>query len=148
MRLIEKMWLRINQELKNDWKEKPGKAMNPNIKKAFDEVKIDNLDLSEMDDGAIATCSILLNWLCQQCGGQGTKSGLARSWLSWGKASDGHTGDVVILRRGTSSWSGHVGQLKSKGLLYVEVVGFNQNNDLNVKKFLRAQVLGYRTSKD
>lgn len=148
MRLIEKMWAKINQELKNDWKERPGQAMNPNIKKAFEEVKIDNLDLSEMDDGAIATCSILMNWICQQCGGKGTKSAAARSWLGWGKKSTGQVGDVVVLRRGTSAWQGHVGMLRSKGTLYVEVVGFNQGNDLTVKKFLRAMVLDYRTSKE
>ena len=148
MRLIEKMWKMINEEAKKDWKEKPGPAMNPNIAKAFKLVKIQGLDLSDMDDGAIATCSILLNYICQACGGSGTQSGLARSWLSWGKASDGKVGDVVVLRRGTSSWQGHVTMLHKKNLFTVECLGFNQGNDLKISTYPRAQVLGYRTSKD
>jgi uncharacterized protein (TIGR02594 family) len=148
MRLIEKMWALIQAEAKKDWKEKPGALMNENIKKAFEEVKIDGLDLSDMDDGAIATCSILMNWICQKCGGTGTRSGLARSWSNWGRASDGKVGDIVILRRGTSSWQGHVTMLYKKNLLTVECLGFNQKNDLRISTYPRAQVIAYRTSKD
>ena len=148
MRLIEKMWSLINAESKKDWKEKPGSSINENIKLAFEEVKIDGLNLSEMDDGAIATCSILMNWICQKCGGTGTKSALARSWLAWGIESDGKVGDIVVLRRGTSSWQGHVTILKKKNLLTVECLGFNQGNDLKVSTYPRAMVLGYRTSRD
>lgn len=148
MRLIERMYAMINKELKLDWKEVPGPTSNSRIAKAFKEVIIDNWRNREIDDGAIATCSILMNWLCQQCGGVGTRSATARSWLDWGKESTGKEGDLVVLKRGNSSWKGHVTMLRKKGLVFVECVGFNQNNELNVSKYLRANVLGYRTSKD
>lgn len=148
MRLIEKMWIRINEEAKKDWKEFSGNESNPRIAQAFKEVIIDGWGNREVDDGAIATCSILMNWTCQQCGGNGTRSALARSWLAWGRESEGNRGDLVVFKRGNNGWQGHVSMVVNKGPIFVECLGFNQNNNLQISKYLRANVLGYRTSKD
>lgn len=148
MRLIEKIWIEAHKILNLNWKEVPGKESNPLIKQVFSEVILNDGDASDYDDSAIAWCSIGMNWLVQKCGGKGTRSMGARSWCAWGKKSTGIPGDLVVLRRGTSSWQGHIAILKSKGTLYVETLGFNQDNDFCVRKYLRAQVLDYRTSKD
>lgn len=147
MRLIEKAYLFAKGCLLQNWKEIPGQASNPNIIEAYKAV--DGLGNPEMiNDGDVPWCSCFVNYCIQKAGGKGTRSAAARSWLSWGNASKGVEGDVVVLRRGTSSWQGHVGFLVEKGTLYVKVLGGNQNNNVTVAKYLRAQVLGYRTSKD
>lgn len=147
MKLIQIAYAYAKAALKQNWKEKPGKESNPLILKAYNSV--DGLGNPEMlDDSKIPWCSCFVNYCVQAAGGRGTRSAAARSWLEWGTKSDGVEGDVVVLRRGTSSWQGHVGFLVEKGVLYVKVLGGNQANDVNISKYLRAQVLGYRTSKD
>lgn len=96
----------------------------------------------------IPWCSAFVTWCLQQAGGKGTRSLAARSYLGWGKASKGVPGDVVVLRRGTSSWQGHTGFLVEKGTLYIKVLGGNQANAVSIKKYPRVMVLGYRTSLD
>ena len=146
-RLIDLAFSFAKAALKQDWKEVAGPGSNPLITEAYGSV--DGLGNPEMiDDSKVPWCSCFVNWCIQKAGGKGTRSAMARSWLSWGKASDGKAGDIVVLRRGTSSYQGHVGFLISKGLLYVEVLGGNQSNNVTIQKFLRAQVLGYRTSLD
>ncbi len=71
---------------------------------------------------------------------------LARGFLSWGVETDNpRTGDVVVFRRGNSSWKGHVGFYVTstiyEGQEYYLVLGGNQDNSVNfsiypVKKLL------------
>lgn len=147
MRLIERAYAFAKEDLKLNWKELSGKASNPLITECYKAV--DGLKNPEMiDDSKTAWCSCYVNKKIQDAGGKGTRSPLARSWLKWARESKGNPGDIVVLRRGTSSWEGHVGFLVSKGLIYVEVLGGNQSNEVNISKYLRINVLGYRTSKD
>lgn len=147
MALIAKAFELAKKQLLLDWKEKDGQGSNPKITQVY--ACVDGLGNPEMiDDSSVAWCSAFVNWCIQMSGGKGTRNAAARSWLDWGKSSEGKVGDIVVLRRGTSSWQGHVGFVVSKGLLYVEILGGNQDNDVCVKKYLRANVLGYRTSLD
>jgi uncharacterized protein (TIGR02594 family) len=98
-------------------------------------------------------CSSFVNWCVQQAGGKGTRSAAARSWLSWGRQTDEpQLGDVVILSRGASASSGHVGFFAgfrmSGGVKYVRVFGGNQSNMVNTADYAAIRVLGYRTSRD
>lgn len=147
MKLVRKAYAIALNALKQNWKEVSGPGSNPLIIETYKAV--DGLGNPEMiDDSKVPWCSCFVNWCVQKADGKGTRSAAARSWLEWGSASEGKVGDIVVLRRGTSSWQGHVGFLISKGLLYVEVLGGNQSNNVTIQKFLRAQVLGYRTSLD
>lgn len=147
MRLITKAFMLAKSAMYENWKELKGPGSNPRITEAYKSV--DGLGNPEMlDDSKIPWCSVFVNHIVQKAGGKGTRSALARSWLIWGNKSDGQPGDIVVLRRGTSSWSGHVGFLVSKGPVYVEVLGGNQSDNVTIARYLRATVLGYRTSKD
>lgn len=146
MRLIERMYEIARRQLEVNWREVAGQKSNPRILEVYKSV--DGLDNMELNDDEIPWCSCFINWVCQQAGGKGTRSAMARSWLNWGQKSNGKVGDVVILKRGNSSITGHVGLVVKKGLLSVDVLGGNQNNNVNVQTFSRTRVLGYRTSKD
>lgn len=147
MRLIEKAYQLVLECLKEDWKEVSGRKSNPKITEVFKAV--DGLGNPEMiDDSTTPWCSCFANWIIQKSGGKGTRSAMARSWLRWGKESDGKTGDIAVYRRGTNGYSGHVCFLKKKGIIYDIVIGGNQSNDVTESKQLRINLLGYRTSRD
>lgn len=75
-----------------------------------------------------------------------TFSPLARHWLSWGsETKDPQPGDLVVLRRGSSQWQGHVGFFVKRDPLTVTVFGGNQDDQVKESRFLRVNVLGYRT---
>lgn len=146
MRLIQKAFEIAKQQLNKNWKEVSGPKSNPLILEIYKSV--DGLDNLELNDDDIPWCSCWVNWCIQKAGGKGTRNAMARSWLNWGNKSRGDVGDIVVLTRGNSKVQGHVGFVYKKGLVYVEVLGGNQTNDVTVQKYLRTKVLGYRTSKD
>lgn len=75
-----------------------------------------------------------------------TFSPLARSWLDWGKDTrEPKPGDIVVLKRGSSAWQGHVGFFVKRDPLTVTVYGGNQADEVRESRFLRVSVLGYRT---
>lgn len=146
MRLIDKAYKIAFDQLKVKWKEIPGSDSNPLIKEAY--LCVDGLNNIELNDDIVPWCSAFVNWCVQKAGGRGTRSPIARSWMSWGFKSDGKLGDIVVLKRGVYDWQAHVGFVYKKDLLFVHVLGGNQYNSVNVTRYLRSRVLGYRTSKD
>lgn len=70
----------------------------------------------------------------------------ARSWLNVGsKIERPSLGDIVILwRESPTSWKGHVGIYISESEENVFLLGGNQANEVNVARFPKNQVLGYR----
>lgn len=146
-RLIERMFELAKAQLTEDWKEKPGPGSNPKILEVYKAV--DGISNPETrDDSLLPWCSCFANWIAQKSGGKGTRSAMARSWLYWGRASDGKVGDIVVFKRGNDGISGHVGFVYKQGLVWIEVLGGNQTNQVCVSKYNKLNVLGYRTSKD
>jgi len=95
-----------------------------------------------------AWCSSFVNavaWLLKLPRSQ---SAAARSWLSVGTpvgldvARVGF--DVVVLKRGTQAWQGHVGFYAGTVGDQVRVLGGNQGNGVTVAVFPLADVLGVR----
>lgn len=146
MKLIDHAYAIARRQLEKNWKEVSGPKSNPLILQVYKAV--DGLDNLELNDDGIPWCASFVNWCIQQAGGRGTRSAMARSFLNWGNKSDGNVGDIVVLTRGNSKTQGHVGFLVKKDLVYVEVLGGNQANDVTIQKYLRTRVLDYRTSKD
>lgn len=147
MKLVELAFQFAKGAMLQNWSEVEGSASNPNITECYKSV--DGLGNPEViDDSEVPWCSCFVNYCVQKAGGRGTRSAMARSWLQWGKASSGAQGDIVVLRRGTSSVSGHVGFVVSKSLFSVQVLGGNQDDTVCIKSFPRVMVLGYRTSRD
>lgn len=96
-------------------------------------------------------CAGFANAILARSGYETTNSLMARSFLSWGvKTKDPKEGDIVVLKRGRNSSAGHVGFFDGYewrgSVLYVKVVGGNQNKEVNVAHFPARSVLGFRTA--
>jgi uncharacterized protein (TIGR02594 family) len=94
-------------------------------------------------------CAAFTNAVLRRTGHEGTESLMARSFLSYGiKTKDPKEGDIVVLKRGKGTVTGHVGFFNGYewegDQLYVKVLGGNQNKSVNVAYFPVNYVLDYR----
>jgi hypothetical protein len=94
-------------------------------------------------------CAAFANAVLRRTGHEGTESLMARSFLSYGiKTKDPKEGDIVVLKRGKGTVTGHVGFFNGYewegDQLYVKVLGGNQNKSVNVAYFPVNYVLDYR----
>ena len=128
-------------------KEVPGKGNNPQVVKYHKYATVKND--KGMDD-SVPWCASFVAYCLEQVGMGSTNNKAARSYLKWGvsSAKDPLPGDIVVFWRGSrTGWMGHVGFLVEKklnGELYV--LGGNQSDEVNVKKFRPTQLLDIRRS--
>lgn len=98
-------------------------------------------------DDATAWCAAFVGAMLKRAGQKGTGLLTARSYLDWGvpvDRKDARPGDIVIFKRGNSSWQGHVAFfVKDRGAV-IDVLGGNQSNAVNVKGHQASQLLGIR----
>jgi len=132
-------WLRIAQA-ESGVREARGSRNNPRIL-AFHAAT----SLGARKD-SVAWCSSFVNWVMKKAGHGGTNSAAARSWLSYGKRlTKPVKGAIVIFRRGSSNWQGHVAfYLGEAGSGRITVIGGNQSDAVNTKSYPKSKVLGYR----
>jgi len=102
-----------------------------------------------VDPVKIPWCAGFANAVLRRAGYEGTESLMARSFLHYGEHTSKPTeGDIVVLKRGRSSRTGHVGFFNGyewKGSqLYVKVLGGNQSKEVNVAYFPTNLVISYR----
>ena len=94
-----------------------------------------------------AWCAAFVGAMLRRAGVKSTGALNARSYLDWGTPVDrknAQPGDVVIFKRGNSSWQGHVAFfVKDRGAL-IDVLGGNQSNAVNIKGYQAASLLGIR----
>lgn len=90
-------------------------------------------------------CSAFANWCMHKAVIKGSGQANARSLLTWGRKVEAPVhGCVVVLKRGTSATSGHLGfYIDSHGESIV-VVGGNQSNSVKLSNYPKADVLGCR----
>ena len=98
----------------------------------------------------IPWCAGWTNAVLQNNGLQGTRQLTARSFLKWGyPTKDPQDGDIVVLRRGRSNWTGHVGFFVGyedyEGTTYVKVLSGNTDKQVAVGYFPKTYVLAYRS---
>ncbi len=98
-------------------------------------------------DDETAWCAAFVGAMLKRAGIKGTGKLNARSYLEWGvpvERKDAKPGDVVVFKRGSSSWQGHVAFfVKDRGAL-IDVLGGNQSNAVNVKGYQSSALLGIR----
>ncbi len=125
-------------------KEYSGSADNPEVLKYLKSV--DTLSISAQRNDETAWCSAFVNWCMEQAGIKGTEKAAARSWLNWGnKLTTPEQGCVVVLwRESPDSWKGHVGFLVRETNDYVYLLGGNQDDKVNIKRYSRNRILGFR----
>lgn len=144
MKLVQKAFEIAKGEIGQ--KEILGSKDNPRIIEYLKSVDL-NDEITLHDE--IAWCSAFVNWCLQKAGGKGTRSASARSFLHWGvEVTEPHEGDIVVFKRGNSSWQGHVGYYISQDEETVLCLSGNTSNQVKVARYQLDNVLGYRTSKD
>jgi uncharacterized protein (TIGR02594 family) len=127
-------------------KEFLGSADNPEVVKYLKSV--DNISISAQRNDETAWCSAFVNWCLEQTGKKGTKNAAARSWLKWGnELTTPEQGCIVVLWRGSpDGWMGHVGFFVRETSNYVYLLGGNQNDHVNISKYPKERILGYRNN--
>ena len=133
-------WMPIAQSYQGT-KEIKGAKHNPKIVEFFEQV-----GHGWVKDDETAWCAAFVGAMLAEAGYKGTGSLAARSYLNWGKKVDKpEYGDVVVFWRGSkNSWQGHVAFYVKETANYVYVLGGNQSNEVNVTKYPKSKVLGYR----
>ena len=95
-----------------------------------------------------AWCSSFINWVALKAKVERTNKLTARSWLNVGETiKEPKLNDLVIFwRQKKSSWKGHVGFFigYTEDKKYIYVLGGNQNNQVNIKKYPVYRLLGFR----
>lgn len=131
-------WMPIAQSYMG-LKEISGKGSNKTIDGWFEEFGYPQFK----DD--TAWCSLFVMKVMKDAGYTGSTSLAARSWLKWGKSIRNPSyGCIVVFKRGNSTWQGHVAFYVKEDDKYVWVLGGNQRNSVNVSKYRKSDVLGYR----
>lgn len=103
----------------------------------------------EVKDDETAWCAAFVGAMLRRAGMQSTGMLTARSYLNWGVAvdrKDAKAGDIVILKRGNSSWQGHVGFFVRDSGTSITLLGGNQANAVNRRAYNvdKGQLLGIR----
>ncbi len=111
-------------------------------------------NLTGIDPAHYEWCAAFVNSILQLHNIPGSESVsqhplTARSFLSWGIPTDQpQYGDIVVLKRGNSSWKGHVGfyigTTVVDGVKKIIVLGGNQNNQVGIDEYNANRLLGYR----
>lgn len=104
----------------------------------------------EVKDDAVAWCAAFVGAMIKRAGGKPTGSLAARSYLDWGEAvgrEDAREGDVVVFRRGNSTWQGHVAFLVKDNGATLSVLGGNQRDSVSIGSYPAASLLGIRRAK-
>ena len=99
----------------------------------------------EVKDDDVAWCAAFVGAMIKRAGGKPSGSLAARSYLKWGKPVallDAKPGDIVVFRRGNSTWQGHVGFFVSHSGGMIQVLGGNQRDAVNVAGQPVAKLLG------
>lgn len=120
-------------------KEVAGRISNPRI------VEYHKATSLRATDDETPWCSAFVNWCMVQAKIKGTNRANARSWLDWGTEIESpEYGCIVVLKRGSSKWQGHVGFLVGVEGNKIKILGGNQGNSVSIASFKKSDVIGYR----
>lgn len=134
----EPRWLQLARN-EIGTKEAPGYANNPKVQRYFEDA-----GAGKMPD-SVPWCAAFVGAMLKRAGTRGTGFLAARSYLSWGrKLDDPQVGCIVVLKRGKLSWQGHVAFFVKDHGGHISVLGGNQSDAVNIRRYPKALVLGYR----
>ena len=121
-------------------REVTGSGDNPRI---VEYLQSTTLDAPEACQDETPWCSAFANWCVERAGHAGTDSAWARSWLTWGVATDTpREGCIVVLDRGAGS--GHVGFFVMGTATEIRLLGGNQSDLVGERSYPRQRLMGYR----
>lgn len=102
---------------------------------------------SWVKEDSVAWCAAFACWALEEAGIRSPRNLAAKSFLNWGTAiKEPKPGCIVVMHRpGASAAHGHVGfYVGPAGAGHIYVLGGNQSDAVNVKKFPVSRVVGYR----
>lgn len=105
----------------------------------------------EITNDEVPWCAGFVGAKLAEVGLIGTGSLLARSYEKWGNSvdlSDARRGDIVVLKRGNSTWQGHVGFFDRLANGKVYLLGGNQRNQVNISGYAVGKVVAVRRAKE
>lgn len=128
-------------------REQPGKGDNPRVVEYHGSTRG-----GEAPD-EVPWCASFVNWCCARAGWPTTGTKRARDWVErppggykvvLGTIVGAQLGDIVVKSRGTNPRQGHVYFFFGHGSHQGHYgLGGNQNNEVNVQRYLDATVVGY-----
>lgn len=102
----------------------------------------------EIKNDETAWCAAAVGAWLREGGQRGTQSLAARSYLNWGRtigtSEEIPRGAVLIFRRGTSEWQGHVCLCLEDDGGTLTVIGGNQSDAVTITTYSRSGLLGAR----
>lgn len=118
-----------------------GKDHNPEVLKYAKEI-----GLRWVKDDETAWCSIFVNWCLMKAGRPFTREARAKSFLKYGVSTKKpELGDIVVFwRESKASGFGHVAFYISESKSFVYVLGGNQNQQVNISRYSKKNLLDYR----
>lgn len=123
-------------------KEKAGPAANAFILKCFEDV-----GNGEIKSDEIAWCAAFVGAALKNTGYKYLhRNLLARGYLDYGFVCEAEPGALIILKRGSSSWQGHVAFVEKVTATHVHYIGGNQSNMVSRGIVSRrdTKILGFR----
>mgnify|MGYP003498752797 FL=1 len=121
-------------------KEAPGEANNPVVQAYYKDA-----GHPEVRHDKVPWCAAFVGAMLKRAGIKPSGSLAALSYLDWGKKlSEPKQGCVVIMRRGNSSWQGHVAFYEKDAGVRIVCLGGNQSDRVSFASYPKSKVLGYR----
>lgn len=129
------------------WFENAHNELNRGVEEGHDTRRIEQYHETTTGDPAsdsVPWCSSFVNFCLERAGFQGTRSRLARSWLTWGvDAGDFVPGCIIVLKRGNPP-KGHVGFYAGRESGRIRLLGGNQGDKVCIASFDIDRVIGRR----
>ena len=119
-------------------KEVPGPKANPLIVEMFDTVG------SDITSDEEAWCAAATGWALEKEGYPSTRNLAARSYLRYGKKVKPKLGAIMVFKRGSSTWQGHVGFYVGEDADSYMILGGNQGNTVSIKPYPKSSFLAAR----
>lgn len=97
-------------------------------------------------DDDIAWCAAFANWNLVKAGYKGTGKANAQSFLhsdNFTKLYQPRLGCIVVFKRGSEPWMGHVGFYLDMLKGYIRLLGGNQANRVGINNYGKVKVMGY-----
>ncbi len=121
-------------------RERPGAEHSQTVLDYFKDVGHSGIRNDET-----AWCAAYVGSCLERAGIRSTRSLMARSYSKWGQAlSKPRPGCIVVLSRTRSPIYGHVGFFVRETDDYVVLLGGNQSNAVNEKRFAKSRVVAWR----
>jgi uncharacterized protein (TIGR02594 family) len=100
-----------------------------------------------VEDDAVAWCAAFVGAMLKRAGLKGTGQLTARSYLGWGEhvpLDQAKPGDIVVFKRGNSTWQGHVTFFVRMNGKFITCLGGNQSDQVKESDYATSELLGIR----